>query len=144
MAASDIERDFPSLTADNYKRTSDEDFNYNCLAFALGDLANWWEPPGEFGFYWPPGFANDLTVETVATIINLHGYLVEIDKRTKPSAEAIAIYAKDREWTHFAKYTGGQWMSKLGDDHDIAHSSLDLLEGDLYGEVVRILSRETK
>src|ERR1700687_4094356 len=80
MAASDIEQDFPFLTSDNYKTTSDEDFNYNCLAFALGDFSNWWEPPGEFGFYWPPGFASDLTVETVAKIINLHGYVVEGDE----------------------------------------------------------------
>jgi hypothetical protein len=36
MAAEDIERDSPSLTRDNYKPMSDEDFNYNCLAFVLG------------------------------------------------------------------------------------------------------------
>lgn len=141
MAVEDIERDFPSLTRNNYRPTSDEDFSYNCLAFVLGDHKNWWEPPGEFGFYWPPGFPSDVTVETAVRIIKLHGYIVEGDRHTEPLVESIAIYAKGRDWTHFAKYTGGQWMSKLGEDHDISHRSLDLLEGDLYGEVVRILSR---
>jgi len=144
VAVDDIEKTFPSLTRENYAPTSDEDFNYNCLAFVLGDHSNWWEPPGYFGFYWPPGFPSDLSVETVTRIIKLHGFVVETDKHAEPATEAVAIYAKGEEWSHFAKYTDGKWMSKLGEDHDISHSSLGLLEGDFYGEVVAILSREVK
>ena len=84
-----------------------------------------------------------MMVETVIKIIKLHGYIVEGDKRSEPHTQAIAIFAKDGEWTHFAKYTGGQWWSKLGEDHDISHTSLELLEGDLYGEVVLVLRRDT-
>jgi hypothetical protein len=143
VALNDIQRDFPLLTPDNFAAVSDEDFNYNCLAFVLGDIKNWWEPPGEFGFYWPPGFAADVTVNTAAEIVKLHGYTVEAALDITPLTESIAIFAKDQEWTHFARYAGDRWVSKLGEDHDISHTSLDILEGDLYGRVVRILSRET-
>lgn len=130
------------LGPDNYEAVSDEDINYNCLAFALGDTHNWWEPTAMFGYYWPPGFPADVSVETVKKIIRLHGYVVEVDKNTRPSTEAIAIYAKNHEWEHFAKYTNGRWVSKLGDGHDISHATLGALEGDYYGEVVLVLSRE--
>ena len=62
MAADDIRRDFPLLDSSSYDPPrSDEDFNYNCLAFALGDTRNWWEPPRLSGGYWPAGFPEDLT-----------------------------------------------------------------------------------
>jgi hypothetical protein len=144
MGSEEIERSFPLLAKENYRLTSDPDFNYNCLAFVLGDHNNWWEPPGEFGFYWPPGFAGDSTIKTAVQIIKLHGYAVEWDKHTEPSSESVAIYAKGEEWTHFAKYTNGRWNSKLGEDHDVAHLSLHVLEGDLYGKVVLVLSKAAK
>jgi hypothetical protein len=137
----DIQRDFPLLTPGSFELKSQEDFNYNCLSFVLGDLENWWEPPSEFGFYWPPGFAADVSVQTAVEILKLHGFVVELDRRATPLTESVAIYARGGEWTHFAKYTEGQWMSKLGEGHDISHDSLEPLEGELYGEVVKILSR---
>src|SRR5271157_4850838 len=98
MSMEDIQRRFPSLTSDNHKETSDEDFNYNCLAFVLGDCNNWWQPPDEFEkhnyaprIYWPPGFPTDTTVDTVTSIIRLHGYTLELDLDSEPSAPAIAI-----------------------------------------------------
>jgi hypothetical protein len=138
----EIQRDFPALNQNNSELRSPKDFNYNCLAFALGDEQNWWEPPGEFGFYWPPGFPKDLTVPTVIGIINVHGFVVESDLTKQPETDSIAIYAKGPEWTHFAKFTAGRWTSKLGVGRDIYHSSPKVLEGDLYGEVVKILSRQ--
>ena len=144
MSVDTIEDSFPSLNRNNYTVTSPEDFNYNCLAFALGDLHTWWEPPGQYGFCWPPGFSQDSSVETVTRIIKLHGYSVECGPNDSPLADSIAVFARNGEWTHFAKYVDGQWFSKIGEDHDISHASLNLLESDLYGEVVRILSRPPK
>jgi hypothetical protein len=68
MPAEDTERDFPELTRAGYKIRSPEDINYNCLAFALGDHRNWWEPPGSTGSYWPDGFPDDITVPTAVAI----------------------------------------------------------------------------
>ena len=74
-------------------------------------------------------------------MIQLHGFSVDCELGTEPQSESIAIYAKDGEWTHLSKYKNGQWLSKIGEDHDIAHASLDSLEGELYGKVALILSR---
>ena len=94
MPKSDIERDFPSLIGAAYD-LSDEDFNYNCLAYALGDQKNWWEPPKGSGQYWPPGFPDDVSVKTVELIIRKHGFTVELmDKTASPETDAIAIYAE--------------------------------------------------
>ena len=143
MAKEDVEVDFPRLVGKEYD-LSDEDFNYNCLAFALGDHANWWEPPHGQGQYWPPGFSEDITVKTVEKIIRLHGFTVEVAKGTSPQTEAIAIYAIGNEWQHFAKFSGGEWKSKLGRGHDVSGVDLnDLCIGE-YGEVAMILSRPKK
>ena len=87
----DIQRRFPALNDENCKETSPSDFNYNCLAFVLGDLKNWWEPPGLYGYFWPPGFPPDLTVNTVLSIIRLHGYTEEVDVGEVPGRDAIAV-----------------------------------------------------
>src|SRR2546422_10782937 len=113
MAKDDVERDFPALKGKDYE-LSDEDFNFNCLACALEDYYNWWEPPGGRGHYWPDGFPQDVTLQTVESIIKTHGFSVDIDPRTtNPEADAIAIYAEGNEWTHFAKFANGAWSSKL-------------------------------
>ena len=133
MPAEDIERDFPELTGAGYKIKSPEDINYNCLAFALGDHRNWWEPPGNTGSYWPDGFPDDITAPTVVTIFKVHGFTVESDGTIEPATDSIAIYADGDQWTHFSRFTGGPWMSKLveqaGEGHDIEHSSPQALEG---------------
>ena len=106
MAKSDVERDFPALVGKDYD-LSDEDFNNNCLGFALGDLSGWWEPPSGHGQYWPPGFPEDIKVKTVEEIIKVHGFTVEISPGTPPETDAIAIYAIGDEWQHFARFSGG-------------------------------------
>jgi len=136
----DIKRDFPSLTEDNHKELSPVDFNYNCLAFVLGDTHNWWEPSG-LGFYWPPGFREDTTVETVVSILKVHGYTIEVDVDVTPDSEAVAVYAEGNEWAHFARFAGGMWTSKLGRGKDVSHLRLEDLEGKKYGTVARILMR---
>lgn len=140
MPKADIEQDFPSLVGKNYD-LSDEDFNYNCLAYAVGDQKNWWEPPKGGGRYWPPGFDDDLRVGTVESIIRVFGFTVETKLNRTPKTESVAIYSDGSEWTHFAKFAGGHWSCKLGEGHDVSRVNLADLEGTLYGRVVKILSR---
>jgi len=128
MAKSDVERDFPALI--------DKDYDH-----ALGDLHNWWEPPSGHGQYWPLGFAEDTTVQTVEEIIKVHGFTVELSEEIAPETESIAIFAIGNEWTHFAKFSAGTWASKLGEGHDVSRVSLNDLRIDMYGKVFKILSR---
>ena len=141
MPAGDIERDFPLLNSSNYQVISPEDFNYNCFAFALGDKRNWWEPPGLFGYYWPDGFAGTADLKTAVAIIRLHGFTLDVTASRTSETEAIAVYAMEDEWTHLARFSNGKWVSKLGEGHDITHSTLDVLEGDLFGQVAMVLAR---
>ena len=77
-------------------------------------------------------------------IIRLHGYAIDCDRRMQPRTESSAIDGHGNQWSHFAKYENGSWSCKIGEDHDIAFASLALIEGDLYGKVVRVLSRPIK
>ena len=58
-----------------------------------------------------------------------------------PETDAIAIYAEGDEWTHFAKFSNGYWSSKLGEGHDVMRVDLKDLEGHIYGNLVKILSK---
>ncbi len=143
MSRRDIELDFPALVGKDYD-ISDEDFNYNCLAYALGDYHNWWEPPKGEGRYWPPGFTEDVKVQTVEAIIRSFGFTTILNEGEPPITDAIAIYAIGDEWQHFAKYSNGAWSSKLGEGHDVSGVNLlDLAISD-YGKVVKILSRPSE
>jgi hypothetical protein len=53
--SADYELAFPNLK--DYVVTSPQDTRHNCVAFAAGATARWWEPltVSEPGFYWPPG-----------------------------------------------------------------------------------------
>lgn len=140
MARQDLEVDFPSLAGKDYD-ISDEDFNYNCLAYVLGDYNNWWEPPSGEGRYWPPGFSEDVSVDTVEAIIRLHGFTESVPEGETPKADSIAIYAISNEWVHFARFSNGSWSSKLGESHDVSRVALTDITIPDYGTVVKILSR---
>ena len=78
---------------------------------------------------------------TAFDIVKLHGFVVESDRTMKPATDSIAVYADGDEWTHFARFIDGVWLSKLGEGNDIEHSSTEALDGSLYGKVVKVLSR---
>ena len=40
---------FPRLTDHNHRIISPSSVDYNCVAWAAGDTARWWQP----GLYWP-------------------------------------------------------------------------------------------
>lgn len=140
MAKSDVEADFPLLVGKQYGLSA-ESFNFNCLAFALDDESNWWEPPKQSGRYWPPGFSDDITIPTVEAIIRCHGFTVEIALNETPETDAIAIYGIGNEWTHFAKFVKDGWHSKLGTGHDVIGFDLHDLETPMYGNVLKVLRR---
>jgi len=142
MSRRDVEHDFPRLVGKQYG-LSPEDFSFNCLAYALGDASQWWEPPKKPGQYWPPGFPEDTTVETVEAILRVHGYTTEIMPSETPTSDAIAVYASGNHWRHFAKFSGGSWSSKLGEGNDVSGVSLQDLEAPIYGVVVKVLCRPT-
>lgn len=144
MAEYNLEEDFPNLAASGWVETSDATARYNCVAFGVHDTNQWWEliaVPIK-GYYWPPGVKRGDTVESWIQVYELHGFRLCEDAVLEPGSEKVAIYEKHEEPMHVARQLkDGTWTSKLGPDEDIEHNTLDALEGELYGAVIKILKR---
>lgn len=147
-------RYFPYLTADNYRKTSNEDGTYNCIAYALGDVTQFWQPPlsgyTEPGHYWPSEAPTENNPETYRQLLELYCYTVCDNGEVEAGYEKVALYWMDCGYDsgpHVARQLeSGKWSSKLGDWEDIEHETLDALEGshncDGYGKLKYILKRQ--
>lgn len=147
-----IEREayFPNLRRGEYRVTSDETSDYNCIAHAAGKDDNWWwpdDPPA----YWPQGLDKQETLEVFVLAYESEGYS-RCDQQSRGlelGVEKVAIYADADGPTHAARQLAdGTWTSKLGDWEDIQHNTLEAMEdsGGLglgYGRMVVILRRPT-
>jgi hypothetical protein len=134
-----IEQLFPNLARTGYTPTSPASQVYNCLAWALGDDANWWEPAGSY--YWPPDLPREDTIQTVGRIFEQRGYVQCDTDAFEPGFEKVAIYGDDDGFLHAARQLGsGRWTSKLGRLVDIEHLALEGLAGKEYGSP-RLLMR---
>ncbi len=65
--------------------------------------------------------------------------------------EKVAIYVSTKDEIHAPKgsvthmarqLSDGKWTSKLGEDVDISHNTLQAVEGNVYGVVKQILKRQ--
>lgn len=134
---------FPSLYRDEYRITSDETKQYNCVAWAVQDITRcWWPYPG---YYWPPEIPLDESVDSFQALFSTMGYVECPTSEPVPDAEKIAIFVDaDGLPTHVARQLAdGTWTSKLGSWQDIEHQQLEALAGfaSLYGEVALIMQR---
>lgn len=143
MSAENLENLFPNLKRAGYKITSEADVDYNCVAWAVGDARQWWEPLP--GFYWPPGVRKEHSLATYIRIFVIHGYSPCDAAELEPDYQKIAIYVDaDGIPSHVARQTGdGKWTSKIGELEDIEHDTLDALEGEAYGIVFQIMKRKS-
>jgi len=148
----DRERCFPQLFASGYSVTSDEDFLYNCIAWAAGSekTQEWWDPFAiGRGYYWPAQLPRSADIQTFIKLYEIAGgYSPSDTGALEPGFEKVALYADRRgEVTHAARQTEeGSWTSKLGEWEDIEHKTLEGLCGDdpAYGTVAQILKRPRK
>ena len=81
----EIFEDFPNATKENHAIKSERTPNHNCLAFAVGDLYNWWDVDERHGYYWPPGFPREATVVVVIHILEVHGFTIQISSESELS-----------------------------------------------------------
>lgn len=130
---------FPNLALANYRITSQADSSYNCIAWAAGVSDAWWWP--DDSSYWPDSVAKSATIDSFTSAYQTLGYTVCDDHLYQDGIEKIAIYAIDGLPTHVARQLSNSfWTSKLGRDVDIEHP-LEGLEGNIYGQVVQVMSR---
>lgn len=143
---------FPGLRECPYQLTSPFDENYNCIAWAAGDVTNWWWPTaGSKPNYWPEAVPADETIPAFVEAFASLGYTECEGGGYEPGFEKVALYAdQDGIPTHMARQLpDGTWTSKIGELPDIQHGTLEALEGmggegeASYGWVVKFLRRPT-
>ena len=136
-----INKAFPLLRRDNFRKTSEPTADYNCIAWAAGDTrAAWWPDTDNVG-YWPAGAPRDVTLPAFVAAYATLGYVLCDHNGLEKGFEKIAIYAKNGIPTHAARQLkNGRWTSKLGKSDDIEHE-LGALEGPAYGTVALYLKR---
>src|SRR5262245_7312180 len=103
---------FPRLTASNHRVTSPETTDYNCVAWAGGDVAHWWQP----GVYWPIAAPpDDYGVPVLEKVFESLGYEPCVDGSLEPGVQKVVLYGISLFYTHVAlQLPSGKWTSKLG------------------------------
>jgi hypothetical protein len=148
MPREDIQADFTNLRPGEWDISSDIDEGYNCIAFAVHDTRQFWDPNmiGVRGYYWPPGIPRDWHVRTLVRLYEIHGFRECDNADFEAGFEKIAIYATSPDnGTHAARQKeSGVWTSKLGEYEDIEHNRLEGLEGNIYGTVTVWMKRKVR
>ena len=139
-----IETVFPSLTPSNYRITSPESPDYNCIAWAAGTDDRWWWPDNQYTAYGPEEVPREETLAAFIQAYSVDGYVPCGTSDYESGFEKIAIYADERgKPTHAARQTQtGRWTSKLGNWEDIEHDRPDNLAGRSYGVATVIMKRQ--
>lgn len=113
----EIEEDFPLLNRKNYCVTSSKSPKYNCVAWAVSNIGQYWDSvEGVKGYYWPPGIGRNDKPDEWAEIFIRHGYkLINInDTAHEYGVEKIAIFGSDTEAEHVARQLpNGNWSVSL-------------------------------
>jgi hypothetical protein len=133
---------FPRLGRRYRKKSCDTD-QYNCIAWAMGECHRPWWPGSAPESYWPPDLPPDETIDNFIAAFRKLGYELCVGAHHELRFEKVALYA-DRHGvpTHAARLSWrGVWISKLGQNVDITHESVDALEAGIYGTVVQIMRR---
>ncbi len=137
-----IERDYPNLLITGYEITSPDTIDYNCIAWAAGITNEWWWPDAQNQHYWPPGVPREETLDSFIKAFQTLGYEVCDRGDLEVGLQKIAIYSLDGKPKHAARQLpDGKWTSKLGQDEDIKHHTLEGLEGKFYGKVVCVMKK---
>jgi len=121
--------------SDNAEYTSPKDVLYNCIAWAVGDTKNWWEPSGSDEDFWPEGTLNDYTIKSLIQAYESLGYELCDNDNFEEGYFKIAIFSNDGiHYTHAAKQVDAVfWSSKLGSSEDIKHT-LESIQNGIYGK----------
>ena len=74
MSRSRIEEEIPELKSCNYRITSPETGNYNCVAWAASCTTRWWWPDKDGFLYWPKDVAREETISAFIAAFEARGY----------------------------------------------------------------------
>ena len=136
-------QDFPGLRPHLcVGEVSDATGDYNCIGWATGDNANWWEPDPLGLYHWPAGVQRVYSRQAYIEAFRTAGFELCDDPLREDGQEKIAIYTTRGDPEHAARQLrNGNWTSKLGGYEDIEHINLDCLNGPLYGHHTTYMKR---
>jgi len=142
MSESEIKKTFPGLEVGNYTITSPSTPEYNCIAWATGDIGEWWWPDANNQYYWPDEVSREESLGAFRDLFEKRGYQECETGDYEEGYQKIAIYvdAKNKP-THVSRQlSSGIWTSKLGQIEDIEHP-FQGLDSPTYGSVAVIMKR---
>jgi hypothetical protein len=130
---------FPRLTAGGFRITSPATADYNCVAWAVDVVNDWYEP----GVSWPIPTGYACTEQQLVELFRHFGFVDCHSADLEPGFLKVALYSNHYgTWKHAARQlTSGLWTSKLGKLEDIEHGHPDTLGGSDYGEVFQYMRR---
>lgn len=142
LVSEDLESVFPHLARSVYAITSPSTPEYNCIAWAVGDVERWWWPVAGSFAYWPPNIPLQESLDAFIKAFGSIGFTPCEDANVEQGYEKIVLYVDENgKPTHAARQLpNGRWTSKLGKVEDIEHE-LDGLTGAVYGVVAQVLKR---
>lgn len=136
-----LEDAFPNLRGENYKISSPQSTDYNCIAWAARDTDTWWWPDSNNIYYWPHNAPRQVSLEAFIKAFEFLSYEVCETGKYEDGFEKIAIYTKDGKPSHAAKQINSfYWTSKLGKDVDIQHE-IDGVSDSQYGSIAIFMKR---
>lgn len=149
-----IKQVFENLKDGEFEITSPFDAKYNCIAHAADDNEKWWwavdTKTADNDVFWFNNIPGQATLENFILAFQKLGYQLCDNAELEKDFEKVAIYTSTKDEIHAPKGTpthiarqlpNGKWTSKLGQDVDISHNTLNSVEGNLYGIVKQILKR---
>jgi hypothetical protein len=140
----ELENVFPGLANGEYKITSHETPQYNCIAWSFEEDSRFWWPDQYEQYYWPSHIPRLETLEIFIRAYQDIGYNPCFNEKFEPGFQKVAIFVNNKGVpTHAARQLpNGNWTSKLGSGVDIEHE-LERVGGQntLYGNVAQILKR---
>ena len=137
-----LTRAFPNLASEGFDIVDEPSDRYNCIAYAAGDISQWWWPDGVN--YWPPWATLTTRIESLIEAFAGKGYERCNDYEVEDGYHKVALYEAQGQMRHAAaQMPNGRWRSKMGRGPVIEHHSPDSLSGGPYGNPTIIMRRET-
>lgn len=95
------------------------------------------------GYFWPEGASRGYSPDDLRSCFEAVGFEVCVSGDPEPGFEKVALYVgSDGEWSHAARLQeDGGWTSKLGENHDVRHTSAHCFGDSTYGQVSHFMRR---
>ena len=144
-----LELYLPGLEGSDYEITSPATFEYNCIAWVIGESDRLWNSFATFAEYWPSHLPRDDGIDTFTLLFEDLGFERCDNDAIEDGYTKLALYGEQGRFRHVARqFPNGRWTSKLGLDVDIEHDLEDLIRrrspasSYRYGEIVGYMKRQ--